>query len=92
LANVYVIHLNDSRYELGSGRDRHAHIGEGEIGLAGFRHFLLDERWDGLPGILETPKSDDLHEDEENLSRLRDLARDGAPAAPPPSEQGPHSQ
>jgi deoxyribonuclease-4 len=92
LDNVYVIHLNDSRYELGSGKDRHAHIGEGEIGLAGFQHVLLDERWDGLPGILETPKSDDLHEDKENLSRLRELVDDGAAAAPHTLEQAPRSQ
>jgi deoxyribonuclease-4 len=59
---------------VGSRRDRHAHIGEGFVGLEGFRHILLDARFEGVPMILETPKSEDLHEDRENLSRLRDLS------------------
>ncbi len=69
-----VIHLNDSRFPRGSRRDRHQHIGEGHLGLDGFAHLLADRQLDGLPGILETPKSDDLHEDRENLARLRALA------------------
>jgi deoxyribonuclease-4 len=73
LSRLKVLHLNDSRYPLGSHKDRHAHIGEGELGEAGFRHLLRDPRLDGLPGLLETPKSDDLHEDVENLARLRAL-------------------
>lgn len=69
-----VLHLNDSKHALGSRKDRHAHVGEGELGLDGFRNLLADPRLAGLPGILETPKSDDLHEDVENLRRLRALA------------------
>jgi deoxyribonuclease IV len=69
-----VVHLNDSRFERGSHRDRHAHIGEGHLGLDGFAHLLNDSRMSGLPGILETPKSNDLHEDRENLARLRAIA------------------
>jgi deoxyribonuclease-4 len=68
-----VVHLNDSVHELGSQRDRHAHIGEGTIGLEGFRNFVNDPRLADLPGLLETDKSDDLHEDIENLERLRGL-------------------
>ncbi len=74
LEMLKVLHLNDSKHPLGSRKDRHAHIGEGELGLDGFRNVLQDPRLDGLPGILETPKSDDLHEDVENLRRLRALA------------------
>jgi len=74
LDNLKVLHLNDSKHALGSRKDRHAHIGEGELGLDSFRNVLHDPRLDGLPGILETPKSDDLHEDVENLRRLRALA------------------
>jgi deoxyribonuclease IV len=71
--NLYAIHLNDSKKELGARVDRHDHIGDGEIGLEGFRNFVNDPRLTGLPGLLETPKSEDLHEDIENLARLREL-------------------
>ncbi|MGC9399386.1 MAG: deoxyribonuclease IV [Anaerolineae bacterium] len=74
LPHLHVVHLNDSKHPRGSHKDRHAHIGEGELGLAGFRNVLQDARLEGLPGLLETPKSDDLHEDVENLRRLRALA------------------
>jgi deoxyribonuclease IV len=70
LEHLKVLHLNDSKHPLGSRKDRHAHIGEGELGLQGFRHVLHDPRLDGLPGLLETPKGDDLYEDVENLRRL----------------------
>jgi deoxyribonuclease-4 len=73
LERLKVVHLNDCTYELGSRRDRHAHIGEGIIGLEGFRNFVNDPRLAHLPGLLETDKSDDLHEDIENLARLRSL-------------------
>jgi deoxyribonuclease-4 len=73
LERLKVVHLNDSVHELGSRRDRHAHIGEGTIGLEGFRNFVNDPRLADLPGLLETDKSDDLHEDIENLARLRSL-------------------
>jgi deoxyribonuclease-4 len=73
LDRLKAIHLNDSKGELGSRKDRHQHIGKGHIGLAGFRHVLNDPRLEGLPGLLETPKSDDLHEDRENLAVLRAL-------------------
>ncbi|MGC9467583.1 MAG: deoxyribonuclease IV [Anaerolineae bacterium] len=79
LDQLYVIHLNDSRYPLGSHRDRHEHIGEGHLGLDGFQYIVNDSRLDGRPGILETPKSDDLHEDRENLARLRALADGSSP-------------
>ncbi len=74
LERLHVIHLNDSKFGLGSHKDRHAHIGAGELGLDGFRRILTDPRLEGLPGIIETPKSDDLHEDRENLARLREAA------------------
>jgi deoxyribonuclease-4 len=73
LEQLKAIHLNDSQGELGSRRDRHAHIGKGHIGLSGFYHILGDARLTGLPGLLETPKGDDLHEDRENLAVLRGL-------------------
>ena len=73
LARLKAIHLNDAKGNLGGRKDRHEHIGKGRIGLDGFRHLLNDARLAGLPGLLETPKSDDLHEDRENLALLRSL-------------------
>lgn len=73
LGRLKALHLNDSKGDLGSRKDRHEHIGKGYIGLEGFRHVLNDSRLANLPGLLETPKSDDLHEDRENLAVLRSL-------------------
>jgi deoxyribonuclease IV len=70
---VIAFHLNDSKTPLNSRVDRHEHIGKGHLGLAAFRCVLRDPRWDGLPMVLETPKSADLHEDVENLRVLRRL-------------------
>ncbi len=73
LDKIHFFHLNDSKKECGSRVDRHEHIGEGCIGLQGFRNVLLDKRFEQLPMTLETPKSKALAEDRENLSRLRSL-------------------
>ena len=73
LERLKALHLNDCKGDLGSRKDRHEHIGKGRIGLDGFRHLVNDPRLAGLPGLLETPKSDDLHEDRENLALLRSL-------------------
>ena len=74
LKEILAFHLNDSKAGLGSRVDRHEHIGQGKIGLEGFRHIVSDARFAKSPGCLETPKSDDLHEDVENLATLRSLA------------------
>lgn len=74
LDQILAFHLNDSKTGLGSRVDRHAHIGEGEIGLRGFRQVVRDERFENHPACLETPKSEDLHEDVRNLATLRRLA------------------
>lgn len=73
LDRLKAVHLNDSKGELGSRRDRHEHIGKGRIGLTGFRRLLKDPRMAGLPGLLETPKDDALEKDRENLTVLRRL-------------------
>lgn len=75
LKEVAAFHLNDSKTDLGSRVDRHEHIGKGKIGLQGFRHIVNDPRLKKCPGCLETPKSDDLHEDVENLATLRSLVK-----------------
>jgi deoxyribonuclease-4 len=73
LGRLKAIHLNDSKGDFGGRKDQHEHIGKGHIGLEGFRHVLNDPRLAELPGLLETPKGDDLHEDRENLAALRSL-------------------
>lgn len=73
---ILAFHLNDSKTPLGSRVDRHAGIGQGEIGLEAFRHIVNDSRFAELPGCLETPKSADAHEDLENLAILRSLVKD----------------
>jgi deoxyribonuclease-4 len=66
-------HVNDSKRELGSRVDRHAHIGKGKIGSAGFRFVLTDPAFREVPMVLETPKENDA--DRRNLALLRRLSR-----------------
>jgi deoxyribonuclease-4 len=77
-----LFHLNDSRRPLASRVDRHAHIGEGFIGLEPFRRLVNDRRFGGLPMLLETPKTEGRSAtgpivadplDLRNLNILRDL-------------------
>ncbi|MCL5096020.1 MAG: deoxyribonuclease IV [Candidatus Omnitrophica bacterium] len=75
LNEVLAFHLNDSKADLGSRRDRHAGIGQGKLGRKAFAHIVNDSRFRDLPGCLETPKSPDMHEDLENLAILRSLVR-----------------
>ncbi|KAF5347887.1 hypothetical protein D9756_010143 [Leucocoprinus leucothites] len=49
------MHLNDSKTELGSHRDRHENIGLGHLGLGAFRNLMNDECVQNIPLILETP-------------------------------------
>ncbi len=67
-----LVHLNDSLGDLGSGIDRHEHIGMGKIGEEGFRS-ILRSKLGLLPLILETPK-DWRRSDIENLRKVRELA------------------
>jgi deoxyribonuclease IV len=75
IGQVLAFHLNDSKADYGSRVDRHEHIGKGKIGKEAFRHIVNDPRFADTPGCLETPKSDDLHEDIENLTVLRSLVQ-----------------
>ncbi len=68
-------HFNDAKKPLGSRVDRHDHIGTGQLGLDAFGFILNDPRLANVPKILETEKSDDMHEDVENLRVLRGLIR-----------------
>ena len=81
------IHLNDSKKPLGSRLDRHEHIGKGCIGVEPFRRLLQDARFQGLPMLLETPKTGTKQpnmvvadpSDLENLALLRSLRTDYRP-------------
>jgi deoxyribonuclease-4 len=75
LDQILAFHLNDSKTDLGSRVDRHEHIGKGKIGREAFRHIVNDARFKNTPGCLETPKSQDMHEDVENLATLRSLVK-----------------
>lgn len=75
LEKLLFFHLNDSKKDLDSRVDRHEHIGQGKIGLEGFRFLLNDARFANHPMTLETPKGKDLQEDRENLAVLRSLLR-----------------
>lgn len=73
IQRLHAIHLNDALKEHGSKRDRHAQIGKGFIGSAGFWSLMNDERLAGKPALLETEKGDDLAEDREAIVLLRSL-------------------
>lgn len=66
-------HVNDSKKERGSHVDRHDHIGKGVMGLTPFRMLMNDPRLERIPKILETEKSEDMHEDVENMKTLVSL-------------------
>ncbi|MDX1501139.1 MAG: deoxyribonuclease IV [Thermoanaerobaculia bacterium] len=71
LAAVGCLHLNDSRFPLGSRRDRHANLGDGEIGPASFRRLVGDPRLLEVPMILETPLGEDGQGHARDLARLK---------------------
>ncbi len=73
IERIKFFHLNDSKKGLESRVDRHEHIGQGAIGLEGFRSLLNDPRFAHHPMTLETPKGKDLQEDRDNLAVLRSL-------------------
>jgi deoxyribonuclease-4 len=77
ISRVKVLHLNDSKKELGSRVDRHEHIGLGTIGLTGFKPFVRDKAFAKVPKILETAKGKDeagRDWDAVNLETLQGLA------------------
>jgi deoxyribonuclease-4 len=67
IENLKIIHLNDSKRECGSRIDRHEDIGKGTMGEDPFRWVMNDERFFGIPKIIETPKENDR----DNLRLLR---------------------
>ena len=72
LDQLKVIHLNDSKFPLGSRKDRHMHIGKGYIGLEGFKVLVNHKYLKDLPFILETPKHDEK-DDLKNINLVKSL-------------------
>ncbi|KAG7442397.1 AP endonuclease [Guyanagaster necrorhizus] len=70
LSYLRAMHLNDSKTELASNRDRHETIGMGFIGLESFYHILTDPRVQGIPLILETPEPETYATEIEVLNAL----------------------
>jgi len=71
---IKLIHLNDAAGELGCHHDRHDHIGQGYIGMAGMKRIINHAKLKDIPMILETPKSTQTS-DQENLALVRKLSR-----------------
>jgi len=74
LDQLFAIHINDSKKNLGSRVDRHTHIGKGALGVSAFKHLLNDERLLHVPKFLETAhKEGDVDWTRRNLELLRSL-------------------
>jgi deoxyribonuclease-4 len=71
------LHLNDSKVEFGSNRDRHENLGDGLIGEDGLRSILGCPALQGLAVILEVPGADGKGPDAENVARARRLHEEG---------------
>lgn len=80
LERLRCLHVNDSKMPLGSNRDRHANLGEGELGEAGIAAFLGEPRFEGLPAILEVPGPENRGPDRGQVELARHL-RERAVAA-----------
>jgi deoxyribonuclease-4 len=77
LERLRCLHLNDSMVAFASNRDRHANLGDGEIGEDGLRRFLGSSDLQGLPVILEVPGLEGRGPDAENMARARRLHEEG---------------
>jgi deoxyribonuclease-4 len=71
------LHVNDSQTPLGSNRDRHAPLGDGELGARGCGAFLSEPRFEGLPAIFEGPGVEGKAPAKEDLDRARKFRANG---------------
>ena len=71
------LHLNDSKTEFASNRDRHENLGDGLIGEDGFRRVLGHPALQQLPVVLEVPGLEGKGPDAENMARARRLHDEG---------------
>ena len=74
------LHVNDSKTGLGSNVDRHAPLGQGELGDAGCAVFLSEPRCDGLPGIFEGPGVEGKAPSQADVDTMRRLRKRGLSA------------
>ena len=74
------VHVNDSRTGLGSNVDRHAPLGEGELGAKGCAVFLSEPRFDGLPAIFEGPGVEGKAPSKADVDEMKRLRRRGLSA------------
>jgi deoxyribonuclease-4 len=77
LGRLGSLHLNDSQTPLGSNRDRHANVGQGEIGRRGCSVFLSEPRFDDLPCVLETQGPEHTGPSKQEISLSRRLRSEG---------------
>jgi deoxyribonuclease-4 len=77
LERLGCLHVNDSKMPFASNRDRHANLGEGELGRAGLRTFLSEPRFDALPALIETPGPDKHGPDRKEVRMAKKLRREG---------------
>jgi deoxyribonuclease IV len=74
------LHVNDSQTPLGSNRDRHANLGDGEIGAAGIAAYLSEPRFDGLPCIFEGPGASGKQVEADDIANAFKLRKRGLKA------------
>lgn len=77
LERLRCIHVNDAAAPLGSCRDRHANVGQGEMGKQGLAAFLSEPRFEGLPATLETPGPKKKGPDKKEIQAARRLRKEG---------------
>ncbi|MBX3096143.1 MAG: deoxyribonuclease IV [Fimbriimonadaceae bacterium] len=77
LDRIKVVHVNDSQKPFASRRDRHAHLGEGEIGADAFHRLVHFAPFESVPLIIETPEADEHHK--RNVQKLWDWVNQGPP-------------
>ena len=80
LTRLRSLHLNDSQTPLGSNRDRHANIGQGELGESGCAVFLSEPRFEQLPCVLETQGPERQGPDADEIAKCRQLRKRGKAA------------
>ncbi|MEK6278481.1 MAG: deoxyribonuclease IV [Actinomycetota bacterium] len=77
LGRLRCIHVNDAAAPLGSCRDRHANVGDGEMGRSGLAAFLSEPRFEGLPAPLEVPGPEKRGPDRKQVEKARRLRERG---------------
>ncbi len=82
LERLRCLHVNDSAVPKGGNRDKHANVGEGEMGDQGIATFLSEPRFERLPALLETPGPEKRGADRAEVKRARKLRERGLAARP----------